>query len=51
MFNLKNAYARYRLARFYQLPTKICLKVFFFGKGNPWTNLKKLEMEEKSNDS
>lgn len=51
MFNLKNAYARYRLARFYQLPTKICLKVFFFGKGNPWANLKKLEMEKKSNDS
>ena len=51
MFNLKNAYARYRLARFYQLPIKICLKAFFFGKGNPWTNLKKLEMENKSNDS
>ena len=50
MFNLKNAYARYRLARFYQLPTKICLKVFFFGKGNPWDNLEKL-VKEKSNDS
>ena len=51
MFNLKNAYARYSIARFYQLPTKICLKVFFFGKGNPWDNLEKLIKEKESNDS
>ena len=49
MFNFKNACARYQVARFYQLPTRICLKVFFFGKGNPWENLEKLIKEKGSN--
>lgn len=35
---IKNAIRRYRVARFYGLPTKICLKAFFFGKGNPIEN-------------
>ena len=51
MLNFKNAYQRYSVARFYGLPTKICLKAFFFGKGNPYDNLKKLVEERKSNDS
>ena len=49
----KNAIRRYRVARFYGLPTKICLKAFFFGKGNPIENFElalKLQREKKNDD-
>ena len=37
----KNAIKRYRLARFYGLPINVCLRAFFFGKGNPIENFEK----------
>jgi hypothetical protein len=39
---LKNAYERYKFAQFFGLPLRFCLKAFFFGKGNPYNNLKTL---------
>lgn len=48
MFN--NAIKRYRVARFYGLPTKICLKAFFFSKGNPIENFEKLVGKEMTSD-
>ena len=50
---LKNALRRYRVARFYGLPTRICLKAFFFGKGNPIENFElalKLQREKTHDD-
>lgn len=52
----KNAIRRYRVARFYGLPTKICLKAFFFGKGNPIENFEqalkiKIEKEKMYDDT
>ena len=50
----KNAIRRYRVARFYGLPTRICLKAFFFGKGNPIENFElalKLQREKTHDDT
>lgn len=48
----KNAIKRYRVARFYGLPTKICLKAFFLGKGNPIENFELVlkQQREKRHD-
>ena len=49
----KNAIRRYRVARFYGLPTKICIKAFFFSKGNPIENFElalKLQREKMHDD-
>ena len=46
----KNAVKRYRVARFYGLPTKLCIKVFLFGKGDPLENFEKaIELERNKN--
>ena len=51
---IKNAVKRYRVARFYGLPTRICLKAFFFGNGNPIENFElalKLQREKMYDDT
>ena len=50
VFNIKAAVERYRVARLFDLPTKICIKVFLFGKGRPIENLEKMTKKEKSNE-
>ena len=47
---IKNAIKRYRVARFFGLSIKICLKAFFFGRGCPLENFEKLVNKEITPD-
>ena len=50
MLNLQNAIKRYRVARLFGLPTKLCIKIFLFGKGNPLENFEKMTRPKEYNN-